>query len=106
MSQLSDDKMGGDVAHLVEHWTGTPLRQVRFPGAARDFSLRVSLSVQTLPWCPYAPVCKSCTNICAHVQDPVVHVTVRWIMGALKHPACTIVFPGESTPNFPWEKSQ
>ena len=31
-----------DVAQLVEHWTGTPLTQVRFPGAARDFSPRVN----------------------------------------------------------------
>ena len=28
----------GDVAQLVEHRTGTPLKQVRFPGAAREFS--------------------------------------------------------------------
>ena len=34
--------IGGDVAQLVDHWTGTPPRQVRFPGAARDFSPRVS----------------------------------------------------------------
>ena len=33
---------GGDVAQLVERRTGTPLRQVRFPGAARDFSPRVN----------------------------------------------------------------
>ena len=35
--------MGGrDVAQLLERRTGTPLRQVRFPGAARDFSPRVN----------------------------------------------------------------
>ena len=28
---------GGDVAQLLERRTGAPLRQVRFPGAARDF---------------------------------------------------------------------
>ena len=33
---------GGDVAQLVERRTSTLLRQVRFPGAARDFSPRVS----------------------------------------------------------------
>ena len=33
---------GGDVAHLVDHRTGTPLTQVRFPGAARNFSPRVN----------------------------------------------------------------
>ena len=32
-----------DVAQLVERRTGTPLRQVRFPAAARDFSLRVNI---------------------------------------------------------------
>ena len=30
----------GDVAQLVERRTGTPLRQVRFPSAERDFSAR------------------------------------------------------------------
>ena len=29
---------GGDVAQLVVHRTGTSPKQVRFPGAARDFS--------------------------------------------------------------------
>ena len=39
---------GGDVAQLVEYRTITPLTQVRFPGAARDFSPRVNFSVETL----------------------------------------------------------
>ena len=33
---------GGDVAQLVEHRTGTPLTQVRFPGGSRDFFLRIN----------------------------------------------------------------
>ena len=33
---------------LVERGTGTPLTQVRFPGAARDFFSQGQLSVQTL----------------------------------------------------------
>ena len=33
---------GRDVAQLVQRRTGTPLRQVRFPGATRDFSPRAS----------------------------------------------------------------
>ena len=33
---------GGDVAQWVERRTGTSLRQVRFPGVARDFSPRVN----------------------------------------------------------------
>ena len=38
----------GDVAQLVERRTGTPLRQVGFPGAERGFCPRGQLSVQTL----------------------------------------------------------
>ena len=36
-------KYGGDVAQLVEHPTITPLTQVQFPSAARDFSPRVNV---------------------------------------------------------------
>ena len=46
---------GGDVAQLVERRTGTLLRQVRFPGAAKDFCPRVNFPVQTLLRCPYSP---------------------------------------------------
>ena len=35
-------RWGGDVAQLVERRTGTPLRQVRFPGAAKDLSRMVN----------------------------------------------------------------
>ena len=82
--------MGGDVAQLAEHQTSTPLMQVWFPGAARDFSpwvhfqCRLSFSVRTLP-CAIA-----CVNICRHFKDPVVHVTAWWILETLKHPACTV----------------
>ena len=60
----------GDVAQLVERRTDTPLRQIRFPGAARDFSPGVrfsadSLTVSVQPSCAIA-----CINICAHVTDP------------------------------------
>ena len=71
---------GGDVAQLVERRTGTLLRQVRFPGAARDFSPRVnfqcrlSYGVRTL-LCATAYI-----NICVHVKDSVAHVRVRWNM--------------------------
>ena len=82
----------GDVAHLVERWTGTPLTQVRFPGAARDFffllrinfQCRLSYGVCTLP-CAIA-----CIKICAHVKDHVVNVRVRLIVETLKHLACTV----------------
>ena len=40
----------------VEHRTVTPLTQVRFPGAARDFLPRVN-SLCRLFRCPYTPVC-------------------------------------------------
>ena len=73
--------MGGDVAQLVERRTGTPLRQVRFPGAAREFS---TFGIRTPP-CAIA-----CIYICVRVKDPVVHVRVRWIMETLKHLACTV----------------
>ena len=33
--------LGGDVGQLAERRAGTPLTQVRFLGAARDFSVRV-----------------------------------------------------------------
>ena len=92
MDKLLNGKLewGGDVAQLVERRIGTPLRQVRFPGAARNFSpsanfrCRLSFGVLT-PMCAVAGI-----NICAHVKDLVVHVKVRWILETLKHPACTV----------------
>ena len=51
---------GGDVVQLVEHGTGTQLKQVRFPSAAMDFSPRVNFSADSL-WCSYTPVC-SCMH--------------------------------------------
>ena len=79
--------VGGNVAQLVER---APLTQVRFLGAAKDFSpvvqfqCRLSYGVRTTP-CAIA-----CIDICAHGKHPAVHVTVRWIMKTLKHPACTV----------------
>ena len=37
-----------NVAQMVEHWTGTPQRWVRFPGAAGDFSPRVNFQCRLL----------------------------------------------------------
>ena len=75
---------------MVEHRTGTPLTQVRVPGAANDFSPRVNFQCR-LSNCVRTPSCAiACINICAHVKDPVVHVRVRWIMETLKHPARTV----------------
>ena len=76
---------------LVERGTGTPLTQVRFPGAGRiffsprvKFQCRLSYAIRTPP-CAIA-----CINIRADVNDLVVHVRGRWIMETLKHPACTV----------------
>ena len=76
--------LGGDVAQLTEHRTGTPPTRVRFPGAVRDFSSK-SISVQTLLRRPYNPPrAIAGIYICAHVKDSVVRVRVRWIMDTLK----------------------
>ena len=105
----------GDMAQLVERRTATPLTQVRFPGAARDFFLRVNFQCRLFYVYPYTPVCKRRHYISAHVKDPVVHVRVRWIMETVKHQdmhsrlgsttLLQLAFPGESNPNFPWGKS-
>ena len=64
-----------DVAQLVERRTGTPLTQVRFPGAARDFSPRVNFRCRlSYGVSVHTPCSIACINICAHVKDPVVHV--------------------------------
>ena len=80
----------GDAAQLVESGTGTPLTQVRLPGAARDFSPRVNFQCRPSYGARTSPCAIACINICAHVKDPVVHIGVRWIMETLKHPACTV----------------
>ena len=80
----------GDVAQLLKHRTGTPLTQVRFPGAARDFFSQRQLSVRLSYGVRTPPCAIACINICAPVKDYVVHVGVRWIVKTLKHPACTV----------------
>ena len=80
----------GDVAQLAEHQTGTLPTQVRFPGAARDFSPTVNFQCRLSYDVRTPPCATACINICAHVKDPVVHVRLRWIMETLKHPACTV----------------
>ena len=85
-------RVGGvnNVAHLKERRCGTPLTQVRFPSAASDFSPS-ELSVQALlPMSVQPPCTAACSNICANVKDPVVHIRVRWFIETLKHPACTV----------------
>ena len=83
----------------------TPLTQVRFPGAARNFSPS-QLSEQTLLHVSVHPLCAiACIHVCAHVKDPVVYVRVRWIMETLKHPACTVSSATLSQLAFPGEKA-
>ena len=107
---------GGDVARLVERRTVTLLRQVRFPGAARDFSPRVNFLEKTLLRCPYTPVCncmhrhrcarsRSCSPCqisvdYGHTETPSMH---RRLGSAT---LSQLAFPGESNSKFPWEKPQ
>ena len=70
---------GGDVAQLVERRTGTPLRQVRFPGAARDFFFLPRFNFQSrLFYGVCTPLCAiACiNNIYKHVKYPAAHVRV------------------------------
>ena len=82
----------GDVTQLVEHRTGTPLTQVRFPGAARNLSPRVNFQRRLSYGVRTPPCAMACINIYAHVEDPVVHVRVRWTMETLQHSACTVAW--------------
>ena len=102
----------GDMAQLAQRRTSTPLTQVRFPGAERNFSPPSQLSVQTLLGCLRTPRVQSqAFYVCAHVEDPVVQVRVRRIMKTPKHPACTVgwvarLWHSWLSPNFSREKSQ
>ena len=69
--------VGGDVAQLVEHRTGTPPTQVRFPGAARNFSPRVNFQSRLSDGVRTPPCAIACIYICVHVKDPTVHVRLR-----------------------------
>ena len=82
----------GDAAQLVESGTGTPLMQVRLPGAARDFSPRVNFQCRLSNVLPCL--------ICAHVKDLVVHVRVWWVMETVKPPACTVGWVARLCPSW------
>ena len=74
-----------------EHRTGTPPTQVRFPGAATDFSPKVNFQCR-LSYSVRTPPCAiSWIYICAHVKDPAIHVKARRATETLKHQACTVV---------------
>ena len=105
----------GDVAQLVEQWTGTSLTQVRFPGAARDFSPTVNIQCRLLR-CPYTPVCNrthqhlcACEKSCSLCQSSVNYgntKTPRMHRGLGSATLSQLAFPGESYSNFPWYKFQ
>ena len=80
----------GDVAQLVERRTGLPLTQFPFPLVCKGFFSRSAFSADPLSCVRTPPCVIACINICAHVEDPVVLVRVRWITEGLKHPACTV----------------
>ena len=93
---------------MVEHQTVTPPRQVRFPGAARDLSLRVNFQ------CRFFYGAIACIYICAHVKDPAVRVkslvdyenaitpSMHRRLGSAT--LSQLAFPGEGNPNFAWKK--
>ena len=87
LSKLLPLSRDGNVAQLVEHQTVTPPTQVRFPGAARDFSPRVNFQCRLSYGVRTSPRAIACICICAHVKDPVVHVRVRWNIETLKTPS-------------------
>ena len=59
------------------------------PRCSKGFFFQDQLSVQTLlPCVRTPPYAVACTNVRAHVKDPVVHVRVRWIIDTVKHPVC------------------
>ena len=96
---------GGGVAQLVERRTGTPLSQVPCPGAAKDFSPRVNFQCGLSDGVRTPPCSIAGINICVHVKNPLVHVSVRWIMESLKHPECTVGWQRDSVAaGFPQRK--
>ena len=107
---------GGEVAQLVEHRTGTLPTQVRFPGAARDFSPRVNCQCRLSNGVRSSPYTIASIYMCEHVKDLVVNVRVRWIMETQKHPArtvgwvvrlcCSWLFQVKGNPNFLNEKTK
>ena len=86
-----EEKSGGwRCSSSVERWTCTPLRQVQFLGAVRDFSPSVNFQWRLFYSVCTPPRATMCINICAHFKGPVVHIRVWWIMQTLKHAACTV----------------
>ena len=100
----------GNVAQLVQRHAGRPPRQIWLPGAARDFSLRANFQCRPSYGVHTPPHAIACINIHVHVNDPVVHVGVWWIMEMLKCLVCNVgwvawlwrsgLSPGKKQPEF------
>ena len=74
----STSQMGGEVALLVRGPDRQAADEGSIPWCGKGFFSQSQLSVQTLLHVSIHPLCaNACINICAHVQDPVVHVGVR-----------------------------
>ena len=101
---------------MVERRTGTLPTQVRFPGAAREFSPKVNFQCRLFYGVLAPPCAVACVNICAYVKDHVVCVKSSMDYSNTKTPSMyrmlgsatlpQLVFLGESSRNFPWEKPQ
>ena len=81
LSMRSIPPWGGDVAQLLERRTVTPLKQVRFPGVARDLSPTVNIQCRLSFLCPYTPVCNR----------------MHWHLCARKRSCCS---PGQSSVDY------
>ena len=102
-------RWGRDVAQLVEHRTGTPPTQVRFPGAARDFSPRVNFQCR-LSYGVRTPV-RNCMHFHLRARQRSrsprqSSVDYRNTETASMNPRLggaylsQLAFPGESNPDF------
>ena len=81
---------GWDVAQLVRASDRHAADAGSIPRCGKEFFSQSTFSADSLT-CVRTPTCAiTCTNICAHIKDPVVRVRVQWIMETLKHPACTV----------------
>ena len=83
------------------------------PWCGKGFFSQSTFSADSLTCVRTPPCANACINICAHVNDPVVHFRVRWIMDTLKHRASTVgwvaqlcrsLLSPEKQPEFPMGK--
>ena len=85
-----------DVAQLVRAADRHAADAGSIPRCGKEFFSQSTFSANSLT-CVRTPTCAiTCTNICAHIKDPLVYVRVWWIMETLKHPARTVVLGSAS----------